>query len=78
MKVPIPEDPSRVKDIAARIRAVQAKNNPGGLPKPAENKDKTDPDFPLNRELPLDKGWAYNRMITGSGYGPELGTAGMF
>ena len=74
---PIPEDPNKVKDIVARLRAVEGKNNPKGLPKNPTNVTHTDADFPLTNVLPKDPGWMGTRMITGSGYGPELGTTGM-
>ena len=80
MKQPFkePHDPTRVKDIADRLRAVQKKNNPSGVPVSKENVDCTCPDFPLRNVLPRDPGWMGIRMITGSGNGPELGSAGMF
>lgn len=72
----IPADPNQVKDIVARIRAVQAKNNPKGLPKSRENVNETDADFPTLKNQPRDNGWRGADMITGNGGGPKIGDVG--
>lgn len=66
-----PTDP-RVREIVERVRAVQAKNNPTGLPGQDLNQDNTMNEDPMRKDLPQDPGWSSKDLIAGTGNGPEL------
>lgn len=61
-----------VADMKARARAFHNTNMPKGLPGRQNNVTQTNPDYALDKDFPIDRGWPAVRTPTGMGGGPIL------